>query len=236
MRPRALRAFPTGLALLLALWATPARAIGPASEVAFVLASADGRPLSGAWLRLFREVSTALAEVTSVPVRPDVREVPLAALATAGSPLVVVPLDGVPAVDASAAAQALRPFVSTGGTVWFVNGAAWNARDAVNEWVRRTVEATRPRLALAALPAEAVVYRSFFSLKGAEVGQLEGARLDGRWAILHAPVWTAPEQKGVGGARRRLAINVIEYALCGDYKDEQTHIDYLLKRRRWKLD
>jgi len=233
------RARPTLVVVALALLLvgpTPARAIGPSSEVAFVLASADGQPLAAVWLRLFREVATSLSEVTSIPVRPDLREVPMQALAAAGVPLVVVPIDRVPAADASAIAQVLRPFLSTGGTVWFVNGAVWNTRDAVNEWVRRVVEAVRPRLALTAVPAEAVVYRSFFNLKGAEVGQLEGARIDGRWAILHAPGWTASEQRSVGGARRRLAVNVVEYALCGDYKDEQTHLDYLLKRRKWKLD
>jgi hypothetical protein len=223
-------------ALALGLAPTPARAIGPGSEVGFVLASPDAQPLAAAWLHLFRDVAGGLSDVTSIPVRPEPREVPLTALASAGSPLVIVPLDRVPGADASAAAQALRPFLSTGGTVWFVNGAVWNTRDAVNEWVRRVVEAVRPRLSLAPVPPEAVLYRSFFNLKGAEVGQLEGARVDGRWAILHAPAWTASEQRGVGAARRRLAINVIEYALCGDYKDEQTHLDYLLKRRRWKLD
>jgi hypothetical protein len=233
MRTRVIR---WALALCGLLASPTAHAIGPSSEVAFVLATPDAQPLSASWTRVFREVATSLSEVTSIPIRTEPREIPLTALAGTGSPLVVVPLDRVPALDASAAAQALRPFLSTGGTVWFVNGAIWNTRDAVNEWVRRVAEAIRPRLAIAALPAESVVYRSFFNLKDSEVGQLEGARVDGRWAILHAPVWVPSEQKGVGAARRRLAVNVVEYALCGDYKDEQTHLDYLLKRRRWKLD
>jgi hypothetical protein len=165
-----------------------------------------------------------------------VRAVSLRSAVGSLSPLIIVPLDRLPAEDATVVADTLRPFVSGGGTVWFVNGAAWNTRDAVNEWVRRVVEAVRPRLALAALPTEAVVYRSFFNLKGPEVGQLEGARFGGRWAVLHAPVWPPSEQRSVGAARRRLAVNVVEYALCGDYKDEQTHLDYLLKRKRWKLD
>jgi len=232
-RPRTL---PLAALLVALVLPGPVRAIGPSSEVGFVLASPEGQPLSASWTRVFREVATSLSEVTSIPMRSDLRELPLTALASADSPLVIVPLDRVPALDASAAAQALRPFLSTGGTVWFVNGAVWNTRDAVNEWVRRVVEAVRPRLTLSVVPAEAVVYRSFFNLKGAEVGQLEGARVDGRWAILHAPVWAPSEQKSVGAARRRLAVNVVEYALCGDYKDEQTHLDYLLKRRRWKID
>jgi hypothetical protein len=232
------RAFARGLvvALIAWPWAPTALAIGPSAEVAFVLASADNQPLAGAWTRLFREVATSLAELTSILISPEVREVPLRSAVGSTSPLVIVPLDRLPSEDATVVADALRPFLSKGGTVWFLNGAAWNSRDAVNEWVRRVVEGVRPRLALTALPAEAVVYRSFFDLKGPEVGQLEGARLEGRWAVLHAPVWTPSEQRAVGAARRRLAVNVVEYALCGDYKDEQTHLDYLLKRKRWKLD
>ena len=32
----------------------------------------------------------------------------------------------------------------------------------------------------------------------------------------------------------RLGINILMYALCLDYKEDQTHVDYILKKRKWR--
>ena len=44
-----------------------------------------------------------------------------------------------------------------------------------------------------------------------------------------------------GGERQRelafrLGVNLVMYALCLDYKTDQVHVPFIMKRRRWKPD
>jgi hypothetical protein len=220
--------------LACALFLPPtAHAIGPSSEFSFALLDLDGLGVSSTWLRAFRDAAERVGEITSVPVHRSARVIPLASLKSSAPPLIVLALDRLPAIDATAAAEPLRPFLRAGGTLWVLNSAVWNAREAVDGWTRRLVRATGVGSGLAVIPAEGVLYRSFFYLPSGQASLLEGSRSDGRYAVIYSPFWVG--QARMGRERFRLAVNVLEYALCGDYKDEQTHIDYLLKRRRWKV-
>jgi hypothetical protein len=98
------------------------------------------------------------------------------------------------------------------------------------------VAAIDSRYALRPVPADSVVFRSFFVLQSRDPLTLEGVQREGRWAVLYAPFWVPATHGKAETAMLQLATNVLEYVLCGTYKDEQTHIDYLLKRRNWKLD
>lgn len=223
---------------VLFLWALlipgGAWAIGPSSEFSFVLLDLDGQGVSSTWLRAFRDTAERVGEITSVPVHRGTTVILLAELQSSAPPLLVLALDRLPAVDATAAAEPLRPFLRAGGTLWVLNSAVWNAREAVDSWTRRLVRATGAGAGLAVIPADGVLYRSFFYLPAGQASLLEGSRSEGRFSILYSPFWVG--QARLGRERFRLAVNVLEYALCGDYKDEQTHIEYLLKRRRWKVN
>jgi hypothetical protein len=34
----------------------------------------------------------------------------------------------------------------------------------------------------------------------------------------------------------RMGVNLVMYALCVNYKDDQVHIPFILKRRTWKVE
>jgi hypothetical protein len=34
----------------------------------------------------------------------------------------------------------------------------------------------------------------------------------------------------------RLGLNIVMYALCLDYKEDQVHVPFILKRRKWRVE
>ena len=112
-----------------------------------------------------------------------------------------------------------------------------------------------PGRPLERLAADHVVYRSFYLL-AAPVGRiattpfLEGIVLDGRVAVLYsrndlAGAWARSDlgqwENDVipgGEAQRemafRLGINIAMYALCLEYKSDQVHVPFILRRRHWQ--
>ena len=119
--------------------------------------------------------------------------------------------------------------------------------------VRREVARAFPAAPLTMLPPDHVVYKSFYMLKGAtgriaRSDRLEGAVVDGRtavilsvddlggaWARDSLGNWEHMVSPG-GEAQRelafRLGVNIAMYALCVDYKDDQVHLPFILKRRK----
>ena len=106
---------------------------------------------------------------------------------------------------------------------------------------------------LVEVPATDVVYRSFYRL-AAPVGRradhraLQGVRVSDRWAVLYsrddligafrrAPTG-GPAMPAVPGGEPqreqayRLAVNLLVYATCLDYKDDHVHVEALLRNRR----
>ena len=81
---------------------------------------------------------------------------------------------------------------------------------------------------------------------------LEGGTLGGRLALIDSQNgsvgawgrdpygnWTFDVMPG--GERQRqtslhMGVNLVEYALCQDYKDDQVHLDYLLHKRNWRIE
>ena len=107
------------------------------------------------------------------------------------------------------------------------------------------------------MPGEHVVYKSFY-LIDRPVGRLaispvmEGIVRDDRLVIAYV-------QNDLGGAfardnfgnyelqcvpggerQRQLAfrmvVNLVMYALCLDYKSDQVHVPFIMRRRRWRPD
>ena len=216
--------------------AGPARAIGPNSEFVLTLVGPEDALPSSAWRATFRQVTRKVRDTTSVPIREDVRVIRLSRLHEVNSPFVIMPLDRIPAASPDEVARVVRPFLRAGGTIWIISAGAWSGREPLNEWVHDLVSAAAPRARMGPIARDHVVYRSFFELSRQGGITLEGARLGRRLAILHSPSWLFAGQRRVDRRLAQLAVNVVEYALCQDYKDEQTHIDYLLKRRDWKTE
>ncbi|HJL05191.1 MAG TPA: DUF4159 domain-containing protein [Polyangiaceae bacterium LLY-WYZ-15_(1-7)] len=144
----------------------------------------------------------------------------------------------------------LRRFVEFGGFV-LVDDATPTS-DGFDQSVRRALRRAFPDDRLAPLPRDHTVYRSFFLLdrpygriRGPEtlLGLQRGDRvaivysrhdLGGAWARDNLGTW---EHSVVPGGDRqrelaiRLGVNLVMYALCLDYKDDQVHAPFIMRRR-----
>ena len=153
--------------------------------------------------------------------------------------------------------ERLRRFLTFGGFL-LIDNAEGRAGGPFDEAARRLVTALFPRgPALEALSPEHVIYKSFY-LVDRPAGRvlaspvLEAVTIDKRATIVYSAndLGGAWERDDVGGwvhpcipggeAQRemafRLGINLAMYALCLDYKEDQVHVPFILKRRRWKPD
>jgi hypothetical protein len=154
--------------------------------------------------------------------------------------------------------ELLHRFLTFGGFL-LIDSAEGRTGGAFDASVRRMVGDLFPHPAtgLEAVPADHVIYKSFYLLddpvgRVAVANQLEQVVHDGRAAIVYCQndlggAW-ARDNYGVwehecypGGERQRelafrLGINLAMYALCLDYKADQVHVEFILRRRRWKAD
>jgi hypothetical protein len=148
----------------------------------------------------------------------------------------------------------LRRFFSLGG-VLLVDDAGAGDRGEVSPFgrsARREIARVLPDTTPIALSIEHVVFRSFYFVRRAE-GRVEGppsvdaivragqaqvlfSEHDLGGALARGPsgVWERPVVPG-GEAQReraiRLAVNIAMYVLCSNYKDDQVHAPYLMRRR-----
>lgn len=145
----------------------------------------------------------------------------------------------------------LRRYISAGGFL-LADSAQENGDDFIDS-VKREMRRAFPVLPVQPLPPEHVVYKSFYMLRGAtgrvqKSDRLEGITVDertaivlstndlgGAWARDNLGNWEHMVIPG-GEAQRELAFrlgtNIVMYALCVDYKDDQVHIPFVLKRRK----
>jgi hypothetical protein len=145
----------------------------------------------------------------------------------------------------------LRRYISAGG-VLLADSAEENGDDFI-AGVRREVRRAFPSLPIQPLAPEHVIYKSFYMLRGAtgrvqKSDRLEGVTVDertaivlsqndlgGAWARDSLGNWEHMVVPG-GEAQRELAFrlgtNIVMYALCVDYKDDQVHVPFVLKRRK----
>jgi hypothetical protein len=151
--------------------------------------------------------------------------------------------------------DALRGHLEAGGLLFIDAAEADRALDddPFDRDVRELARRLFPRGALERVSRDHVLYKTYY-LVGTPVGRrarspaLEGVSIDGRLAIVYSRndvlgalardrlgAFVAGVEPG-GEAQReqalRLAINVVMYALCLDYKADQVHAPFLLKRHR----
>jgi hypothetical protein len=103
------------------------------------------------------------------------------------------------------------------------------------------------------VPREHVLYKSFYLLDGPTgrvmvTPDLEALEMGGRLAALYSgndligalardSLGTWEQEVTPGGESQRekcirLGVNIAMYALCLDYKEDQVHIPFIMKRRR----
>jgi hypothetical protein len=146
--------------------------------------------------------------------------------------------------------QGFRRFVDFGGAVIIDDASPGEA--GFDESVRREITRAFGARALSRLSAEHVLFRSFYLVQR-PVGRVEGpgyleaVERAGRAAVVYSrhDLGGAYERDNLGnyayavapGAERqremafRLGVNFVLYALCLDYKDDQVHAPFIM--RRW---
>jgi hypothetical protein len=146
--------------------------------------------------------------------------------------------------------ERLRTWLEAGGTL-VADDAAAIPGYGFDTAVRRELARVLPAARLERLPAEHTVFKSFFLVRtvgGTRLASpfLEGITLQGRTAVIFSPNdllgafardplgrWIDPCLPG-GERQRRLAfhlgVNIVMYALCGDYKQDRIHLPFLRQR------
>ena len=146
----------------------------------------------------------------------------------------------------------LRHHLTSGGTL-FIDISDGGENGPFEQSVRRELERVFTDRTLERISPEHVLYKSFYLVDRHGGRQsvrpyLEGIFIEGRLAVVLSSNDLAGAMSrdeygewdydvGVGGdAVRemsfRLGINLVMYALCLDYKEDQVHIPFILERRR----
>ena len=144
----------------------------------------------------------------------------------------------------------LRRFVRFGGFL-LIDDAGPEQR-GFDRSIRRALSRAFPSRELSELPNSHTIFRSFYLLTRPE-GRVRGADhmsaisigervavlysrhdLGGAWARDRLGTWEHSVTPGGDEQRERairLGVNVVMYALCLDYKDDQVHAPFIMRRR-----
>jgi hypothetical protein len=237
-------------ALAALAFARPASALGPSSELDIAELRLGRGTVSrpDAWSRLLFEViqSTSIeAEPRSVALEPDDPALfrhPFAVLAGDGA---------LPELPESAVQQLVR-YLQYGGFL-FIDDTSGERDSAFDASVRQLVRRLFPTRALAPLSTDHSVYRAFFLLREA-VGRVAlHRRLEGlSLGSMNPLVYCRDDLSGAldrrsdgsnrlacvpdGESQRReavkLGVNIVMYALTSNYKQDQAHVDQLMREGR----
>ena len=199
-----------------------------------------------------RRLAWEIVRRTSVSTASDPAEIRLSDPNLFRYPFLVLSGDRRFTLPPEADIARLRRHITYGGFL-LIDSAEGRAGGGFDESVRRLLAQTLPGELPIRIPDSHVLWKSFYVLRGAP-GRiiasplLEGVERDRRLAVVYT-------QNDLGGALARdgfgrwehevvpggddqreeafrLAINLVMYALCLDYKTEQAHIDYILRTRR----
>ena len=237
-----------GLGLLLA--ARRALAFGVAARLTFAQVRHAGRwdPRPDGLSRLAWEI----AKRTSIETSPVVKPIGLADPDLFRYPFSVLSSDQAFPAPAESELAELRRYLSYGGFL-LLDDASASRGGGFEQSARQLVGRIVPGAQLARVPRDHVVYKSFYLLDGpagrlASSPELEALEMGGRLAVLYSGndmigafardslgSWEFEVVPG-GELQReksiRLGVNIAMYALCLDYKEDQVHIPFIMKRRR----
>jgi hypothetical protein len=146
--------------------------------------------------------------------------------------------------------ERLRTWIEAGGTL-LADDAAGTPGYGFDAAFRRELARAVPGSRLERLPADHTVFKAFFLVRtvaGARVVSpfLEGLTIQGRTAVIYSandllgafardPLGRWVDSCAPGGERQRrlafhLGVNIVMYALCGDYKQDRIHTPFLRQR------
>lgn len=252
------------VAVMAAGWATglgaalatrSAEGIGPLSEFRLVRLSLPG--LGHSRTSGLYTLAQQLRMQTSTSVALDVVEMEIEDPRLDTHPFAIVVGDRKPQRWTDSQAARLKSWLESGATLFVDTAGGTGSGSDFDEAFRAEMERIFPRSPLFRVPAEHVLYRSFYRLdypagRIIDKPYVEAVSLEGRLAVIYSQndvvaawcrdptgQWEFPVSPGGDGQRQialRFGLNVVEYALCQDYKDDQVHVDYLLRKRNWKIN
>jgi len=231
-------------------WPVRGFAFGEASRLVFAQLRHGGRwdPHPDGLPRLAWEV----AKRTSIETSPVVKALAPSDPELFHYPFAVLSSDAAIPALADAEVSSLRRYLSYGGFL-LVDDASAQSGGPFERSAREILGRVVPAAKLQRVPRDHVLYKSFYLLDG-PTGRsvarpdVEGIDIGGRLAVLYSPndllgalardslgTWEMEVVPGGEGQREkaiRLGVNLAMYALCLDYKEDQVHIPFIMKRRR----
>jgi hypothetical protein len=251
------RSFLTGGAAALLLSAVRrAQAIGPGSKFRFgqlqLGPGTNPRPTA------LKRMSWEIAKRSSVDVELNPAMVTPTTDTLHETPLLYLAGERELELPGASGIESLRRFLTFGGFL-LIDSAEGSTDGAFDGSVRKLIKAIFPSPAkgLELVSTDHVVYKSFYLLDK-PYGRLaispimEGVIHDERLVCAYVAndmggAWARDDFGNYdftcepGGERQRelsfrLGVNIAMYALCLDYKADQVHVPFIMKRRRWKPD
>ncbi len=243
-----------GLLANVGLWAfglhVPCSGMGEAAKFVFAQLEYRGgncnpRPRAGA--RLVWE----LVKRTSVEAHLDIVRIQASRPEIFEYPFIYMAGDAGFEPFNEAERENLRNYLKFGGTL-LVDDSVGRPGFGFDESLRKEIEALFPGSKLTRLPDDHSIYRSFYLIntQGGRIithPYLEGLDIDGRTVIIYSQndlggAWARDAMGNweyevyPGGETQRtvafrLGINIIMYSLTGDYKQDQVHLPFILRRQ-----
>lgn len=229
-------------------------AIGPTSKFRF-----GQLTLGSAWNprpQALRRLAWELEKRTSVEVELDANKVTLTSDKLHETPFLYFAGDRAFDLPAGAGIEALRRYLTFGGFL-LIDSAEGSVGGAFDQSVRKLLDAVfpRPDPGLEIIDPDHVAFKSFYLLdrplgRLAISPALEGITRDGRVVAAYTAndlggAWSRDDLGNFefpcepGGEQQRelsfrFGVNLAMYALCLDYKTDQVHVPFIMKRRRWR--
>ncbi|MBI4425911.1 MAG: DUF4159 domain-containing protein [Elusimicrobia bacterium] len=193
-----------------------------------------------------------LGTVTSILSVPERRVISLRDPEVFTSPLLVLTGRQAPPPLGDDELRRLRDYLTAGGLLW-IEDASGQRDGPFDRWVRRTMRHVFPDVELAPLGPDHVVHKTFFLLRSvaartALAPALEGVSWGGRTVLLYSRndalgPWARdalgnylyeclPGGEAQRLNARKLTLNIVMYALTGNYKSDAVHQPYLLQKMR----
>jgi hypothetical protein len=229
-----------------AAWPRHARAFGDTSRLVFAVGRHDG-----AWDRRssgLRRLAFEIGTRTSISTLPREQSFELGSPELFHHPFLYLTGDAPLAPLPDAHVENLRRWLTYGGFLLCDGEDAAFADSCERELGRVLPGATTGRI-----PADHVLYKAFYLidqpvgrllarpyltavLQGTRVAAVISANdIGGAWARDELGSWEFEVSPGGESQREvavRLGVNLAMYAMCTDYKDDQVHIPFIMRRRR----
>jgi hypothetical protein len=245
------RGFLAGLSALFVLgFARKARALGELSK--FRLARLRLPDLPDPRPTALRRLAWELERRTSLVTLPDPIELPLSSPDLFSHPFCLLSGDRAFAVPSETDVTRLRRYLTFGGCL-LIDSAEGRVGGGFDESVRKLLARALPGDVPKQVPPDHVLWKSFYILRDNPgrvqlASGLEAIERDRRLAVIYTQndLCGAMARDGFGRWEHdvvpggdeqrercfRLAVNIVMYALCLDYKTEQAHIDFIMRTRR----